>query len=155
LLVTAFILLNGRYQNPDRTAMRPYGEQVQPTMAAYGGRYVRGLAHRLEVLEGDWHPRALGMLQFPTFEQALAWYHSPEYAPLKPIRLANARNDTILVDALADGQPYESRPMFSDEDWMRLDMFFAEAERRGIPPDRFHPGESIESVLARYRSLPQ
>jgi hypothetical protein len=37
---------------------------VQPTMAAYGGHYRRGLAHRLEVLEGDWHPRALGMVEF-------------------------------------------------------------------------------------------
>jgi uncharacterized protein (DUF1330 family) len=148
VLVTANILLNGRYFNPDRTAMRPYGEQVEATMAAYGGRYRRGLAHRLEVLEGDWHPRALGMLEFPTFEQAQAWYHSPEYAPLKPIRLTNASNDTILVDALADNQPWTSRPVFSDEDWARLDAFFAEAERRGNPPDRFHPGEPLESVLA-------
>jgi uncharacterized protein (DUF1330 family) len=146
--VTAYILLSGRYFNPDRTAMRPYAEQVQPTMAACGGRYRRGLAHRIEVLEGDWHPRALGMLEFPTFEQAQAWYQSPEYAPLKPIRLANARNDTILVDALADDQPYEARPVFSDEDWARLDAFFAEAARRGVPPDRFHPGEPIKSVLA-------
>jgi uncharacterized protein (DUF1330 family) len=146
--VTAYILLNGRYFNPDRTAMRPYGEHVQATMTAYGGGYRRAMAHRLEVLEGDWHPRALAMLEFPTFEQARAWYFSPEYAPLKPIRLANARNDAILVDALADGQPYESRPVLSDQGWAQLDAFFAEAERRGIPPDRFHPGEPIESVLA-------
>ena len=82
--MTAYILLNGRYFNPDRTPMRPYAERVQATMAAYGGGYRRGLGHRVEVLEGDWHPRALAMLEFPTFEQARAWYHSPEYAPLKP-----------------------------------------------------------------------
>src|SRR5262245_53023961 len=128
--------------------MRPYAEHVQPTMAAYGGGYRRGLAHRVEVLEGDWHPRALGMLEFPTFEQAQAWYRSPEYAPLKAIRQANVRNDTVLMDALADDQPYEARPVFSDTDWARLDAFFAKAERRGIPPDRFYPGEPIESVLA-------
>ena len=79
------------------------------------------------MLEGAWQPRALGMLEFPTFEQAQAWYDSPEYAPLKAIRLANVRNDTILLDALADDQPRAAGPAFSD------------AERMS-PPPRPRPG---------------
>ena len=147
--MTAYILLNGRYFNPDRTAMRSYTEHVQPTMASYGGRYRRGLPHRLEVLEGDWHPRMFGIVEFPTFEQARAWYDSPEYAPLKadpagqraqrhhPRRRAGRRPDVRVAAALR-GRGAGAR----------LDAFLAEAERRGVPPDRFHPGEPIEAVLA-------
>lgn len=152
--MTAYILLNGRYFNPDRTAMRAYTEQVQPAMATYGGRYRRMLQQRIEVLEGTWHPRSFGIVEFPTFEQARAWYHSPEYAPLKAIRLANARNDTILVDALADDQTNQSIPAWSDEERAQMLAFLAEAERRGVPPDRFHPGEPIESVLAAEAARP-
>jgi len=152
--VPAYILLNGRYFDPDRTAMRAYTEQVQPTLAAYGGRYRRSVTHPIEVLEGTWHPRALGMVEFPTFEQARAWYDSPEYAPLKAIRLAHVRNDTILIDALADDQTIESGPPILPEERARLLAFFAEAERRGIPPDRFHPGESIESMVQAVAAEP-
>jgi hypothetical protein len=100
------------------------------------------------VLEGDWHPRFLGMVRFPTYDQARAWYDSPEYAPLKAMRLAHARIDIILADALADDQPYESSPQLTDTARARLDAFLAEAARRGVPPDRFHPGETVEAVLA-------
>jgi uncharacterized protein (DUF1330 family) len=144
----AYFLLNGQYFNPDRTAMRPYREHVQATMAAYGGCYRRSPAHRIEVLEGAWHPRALGMVEFPTFAQAKAWYDSPEYAPLKAIRLANARNDTILIDALADDEPIEAAPPYTDDARARVLAFLAAAERAGVPPDRFHPGVPIEAVRA-------
>jgi hypothetical protein len=36
--------------------------------------------------------------------------------------------------------------MWSDAERDRLDAFFAEAERRGVPPDRFRPREPLESV---------
>jgi uncharacterized protein (DUF1330 family) len=138
--VTAYILLNGRYFNPDRTEMRYYVDHVQPTMALYGGRYRRVLAQRVELLEGAWHPRSFGIVEFPTYAQARAWYDSPEYAPLKAIRLANVRNDTILVDALADDQTIAAvRP--TDDQRAKLHAFLAEAERRGrdgrpLPPRR-------------------
>jgi hypothetical protein len=51
------------------------------------------------------------------------------------------------VDALEDDQTLADGPPFSAEDQARLLTFLGEAERRGVPPDRFHPGEPIESVL--------
>jgi uncharacterized protein (DUF1330 family) len=62
-------------------------EQVEATMARYGGFYRTWLRHRVEVVEGDFGPH-LGhtIVEFPTFEQLWAWYHSEEYAPLKALR---------------------------------------------------------------------
>jgi uncharacterized protein (DUF1330 family) len=89
----------------DPRRMRPYQEQVEATMARYGGRYRTLFRHRLEVLEGDWRPSpGLIVLEFPSFEQALAWRHSPEYAPLRALRQQHERFDMILVDRLEDEQ---------------------------------------------------
>jgi hypothetical protein len=82
--------------------------------------------------------------EFPSFGQAQAWYYSPEYAPLKVIRWRTC----ATTPSWWTSWPTTNRLAFSNEDWARLDALSAEAERRGVPTDRFHPGEPIESVLA-------
>src|SRR3954463_76094 len=55
-----------------------------------GGRYLaRGGLH--EVLEGDWEPHRLVVLEFPDMASLKAWYDSPEYAPIKRVRDNTAR----------------------------------------------------------------
>ena len=83
-----------------RELMRPYLEQVEATMARYGGFYRTWLRHRVEVVEGDFGPH-LGptIVEFPTFEQLRAWYDSPEYAPLKELRRRAVTNNAVLIDA--------------------------------------------------------
>ena len=83
--------------------MRPYTEQVEATMARYGGFYRTWLRHRVEVVEGEFGPH-LGptIVEFPTFAQLRAWYDSPEYAPLKALRQQHMRFDVMLVDGLSD-----------------------------------------------------
>ena len=85
--------------------MRPYMDQVEATMARYGGFYRTWLRHRVEVVEGDFGPH-LGptIVEFPTFEQLWAWYHSTEYAPLKTLRQRHGRFDVMLVDGLSDDE---------------------------------------------------
>jgi uncharacterized protein (DUF1330 family) len=87
-------------QYPDPRQMGPYGAHVEETMALFGGGYQSVLRHRVTVLEGDWQPKAVTILEFPSYDQALAWYHSPEYAPLLELRLRLGRFDVILVDGL-------------------------------------------------------
>ena len=88
-----------------REVMRHYTEQVEVTMAHYGGFYRTWLRHRVEVVEGDYGPH-LGptIVEFPTFAQLSAWYHSPEYAPLKALRQHHMRFDVMLVDGLSDDE---------------------------------------------------
>jgi uncharacterized protein (DUF1330 family) len=107
--MVAYIILvpHERPANPE--AMRPYREQVEAIMAPYGGRYRTLVRQRVEVLEGDWHPDlGVGILEFPSFEQAWAWYHSPEYAPLRALRMATIpQQDVILVDGMFEGETLE------------------------------------------------
>ena len=92
-----------------REVMRPYLEQVEATMARYGGFYRTWLRHRVEAVEGDFGPH-LGptIVEFPTFAQLRAWYDSPEYAPLKALRQQHMRFDVMLVDGLSDEEIAEN-----------------------------------------------
>ncbi len=89
--------------------MRPYMDQVEATMARYGGFYRTWLRHRVEEVEGDVGPH-LGptIVEFPTFAQLRAWYDSPEYAPLKALRQEHMRFDVMLVDGLRDEEIAEN-----------------------------------------------
>ena len=53
-----------------------------------------------EVIEGDWHPRRVVVLEFPSVEQARRWYESEEYREPKAIRLAAAKTNAIIVEGL-------------------------------------------------------
>lgn len=56
----------------------------------YHGRWlVRGGA--VDVLEGDWEPRRLVVVEFEDEEAARRWYSSPEYAEAKAVRLRSAQ----------------------------------------------------------------
>jgi uncharacterized protein (DUF1330 family) len=103
-MVAHIILIPTQY--PDPRTMGPYGEGVEATMARYGGGYQSVLRHRVTTLEGDWHPpKGVTILEFPSYDQALAWYHSPEYAPLRELRMATGRFDVILVDGVSEDDP--------------------------------------------------
>jgi uncharacterized protein (DUF1330 family) len=83
----------------DRAGMRDYLERVPGTLAKYGGRYVvRG--GKFEVVEGNWQPTGVVMLEFPTMEQAKNWYGCEEYKEMKAARHKSARTDMVLVEGV-------------------------------------------------------
>jgi len=68
-------------------------------VAAGGGRFVaRG--GELAVLEGDWHPSRLVILEFPDIEAAKRWYESPEYAEARRLREGAATLRMVAVQGL-------------------------------------------------------
>jgi len=84
----------------DPVGMEEYRKQVPATIAKYGGRYlVRGGKH--ETLEGDWHPKRVVVLEFPSVEQARRWYDSEEYREPKALRFRSGRTNLILVEGVA------------------------------------------------------
>ena len=81
----------------DAAGFDEYRKLVPGTIEKYGGRYlVRGGA--VEHLEGDWQPRRLVVLEFPSLEQARRWYDSEEYRGPKALRFQSARTSLILAE---------------------------------------------------------
>jgi len=71
-----------------------YAKIVPATIEKYGGKFlVRG--GKAHPLEGDWPERRRVIIEFPSIEQAKAWYASPEYA--KPLAMRKAASKGRLV----------------------------------------------------------
>ena len=64
------------------------------------GTYVPLIARggKVEALEGGWSPKRLVLLEFPSMEQALKWYRSPEYAPLIKLRQKASRGRLVAIE---------------------------------------------------------
>jgi len=93
--MAAYVIVNTNVHNP--TAYEAYKAQAKPLVEQFGGKYLaRGGAHK--VIEGDWHPTRIVLLEFPTVAQAEKFFNSPEYAPVKAIRHANAHTDAVIVE---------------------------------------------------------
>jgi uncharacterized protein (DUF1330 family) len=70
----------------------------------HGGRFLVRPNCSWEVLEGQAPCRTgVVMIEFPSMEDARAWYNEPEYAPLKKLRQTGAKLDLILVESLPPG----------------------------------------------------
>ena len=84
----------------DPQLFEEYKKLSPPTVARYGGKFLaRG--GPTESLEGDWSPRRLVILEFPSMAQARAWIDSPEYAPARRLRQRSASSNLILVEGVA------------------------------------------------------
>ncbi|MEK1854605.1 MAG: DUF1330 domain-containing protein [Phyllobacterium sp.] len=50
-----------------------------------------------KVLEGDWKPHRLVVVEFPDMASLMNWYNSPEYSRLKSIRERCAKTRMIAL----------------------------------------------------------
>ena len=83
----------------DPAAFEGYRNTVGESIAAFGGRYLaRG--GRTEIAEGDWTPRRLVILEFPTMERLKAWYDSPLYAPALALRKRSTNSNLVMVEGV-------------------------------------------------------
>lgn len=93
----AFVIVDIDVHDPVR--YEEYKKLAAPTVTAYGGKYiVRG--GTAETLEGDWLPKRLVVLEFPTVDQAKAWLNSSEYSPVRKIRHATATSRMVVVEGV-------------------------------------------------------
>ncbi|MET7684799.1 DUF1330 domain-containing protein [Streptomyces sp. NPDC005423] len=79
-----------------------YIEGIQATLDPFGGRFLVHGAPDREVREGRW-PDALVVIAFPSLADARAWYDSPAYQELLPLRTRHVEGDILLVDGVAPG----------------------------------------------------
>ena len=78
-----------------------YIERIQDTMDPFDGRF---LVHgaEVEVMEGEW-PGTIVILEFPDVDAAKAWYASPAYQAILPLRTDNIDGEVIIVGGVDRG----------------------------------------------------
>ena len=95
--MSAYVIANVTVKDPVR--YEDYRRLVTPTVAKYGGRFIaRG--GKVEVLEGEWQPNRLVLLEFPSMDQARAWWSSPEYNEAKLIRQATSEGTLLILEGV-------------------------------------------------------
>ncbi len=81
----------------DAARYEEYKNLAKPAVEKYGGRYlVRGGA--TTVLEGEWEPHRIVVLEFPDGAAIQRFYSSPEYQAARAKRVGAAQMSMIAVE---------------------------------------------------------
>lgn len=90
----AAYLVFSRIRTKDKAALERYFNSGDPN-AKHPFKQLVGYGTQ-EVLEGEPH-EGMVILEFPTYEEAKAWYHSPFYQSVSKHRIAGADYQVTLV----------------------------------------------------------
>jgi len=95
----AYVIVDIEVHNRERYP--EYLAQITPTVLAVGGRYlVRGAS--AEVASGDWQPRRLVIMEFPSLAVARTWVYGAQTAPIHALRNAYASANMVIVEGSVD-----------------------------------------------------
>ena len=96
-MTRAYVIAQATVSNPEQ--YEGYKALAGAAVAKYGGKYiVRGGATHL--LEGDWAPPRLVILEFDSVELAKRFYDSPEYQAARAQRQGAATMNMLAVEGL-------------------------------------------------------
>lgn len=94
--MTAYII--ARIEVTELEDYKTYAGQTVALAEQAGGTFlVKG--GPMTQVEGSGPDRHV-VISFPTREQALDWYHSPEYQAILPVALRSSRRDLVIVDGI-------------------------------------------------------
>jgi uncharacterized protein (DUF1330 family) len=83
----------------DEDKLIEYRRRNTDVVAKHGGRFVaRG--GRLEILEGEYAPVRVVIIEFPDLDAARGWYESDDYAPLRELRRGASETHIYVVEGL-------------------------------------------------------
>ena len=93
----AYVVFDVEIRDADR--YQDFMRQVKPALEAAGARYLaRGGAHKVH--EGDWCPRRIVILEFPSIAVWEGFYTGPVYQGLKAIRDECSSARLVSVEGL-------------------------------------------------------
>jgi uncharacterized protein (DUF1330 family) len=93
----AYVIVDVKITDPERYA--EYKKLTPGSLIPFDGKFVvRG--GESETLEGTWKPGRMVVLEFPSMQQARAWWSSEGYAPAKALRQSASVTQMILVEGV-------------------------------------------------------
>ena len=93
---SAYVLVDVDIHNPE--IYESYKQQVVPIVKTFGGEYI-ARDGAFDVIQDElWSPTRVVLLKFPSMGKAKAFMDSPEYAPVKQIRMDNSIGTLVIVE---------------------------------------------------------
>ncbi len=83
----------------DAAGFDEYVRVVSRVIEKYGGRYVVR-REAVEVLEGEWKPKRLTVIEFPSKVRAKEFYDSKEFRQIVHLRHRSAKTNLVLVEGV-------------------------------------------------------
>ena len=95
--MAAYIIVEVDVQNP--AEYEDYKKLTPGSLVNFQGKFIaRG--GKTETLEGEWNPKRIVILEFPSFELAKKWWASEEYADSKALRQRTAKTKMIAIEGV-------------------------------------------------------
>ena len=95
--MAAYVVVDVERTDLERAAR--YSEMSGPSVERHGGRFLaRGGA--LDVLEGDWEPERLVVIEFASTEAARAWFDSDDYREARAVREGAGNWRMVVVNGV-------------------------------------------------------
>ena len=95
--MAAYVIADVKVEDP--VEYEDYKQMVPATIAAYGGKFIaRG--GRTEVLEGEWRPNRVVIIEFESVERAKEWWASEEYRAARELRQRTSTGSLIVVEGV-------------------------------------------------------
>lgn len=79
----------------DQNKAKEYRERFGPALERYGGKTL--CAGSPQLIEGNWSPSRVVILEFPSTAAFRSWYASPEYAPVLKLRMEGATTRAAVI----------------------------------------------------------
>jgi uncharacterized protein (DUF1330 family) len=95
--MTAYVIFDVDITDP--TQYREFMSAVKPALEKAGAKYLaRGGPHKVH--EGDWEPRRIVLLEFPSVPAWESFYNGPIYQDLKSMRDACSSARLVCVEGI-------------------------------------------------------
>ena len=95
--MSAYIIVEIEVTDP--VGYEEYKKLAGATVEQYGGKYiVRG--GKTEVLEGNWKPKRIVILEFPTVDRAKEWLNCEEYREPRKMRHRTAKSNMLVIEGV-------------------------------------------------------
>jgi uncharacterized protein (DUF1330 family) len=95
--------LIAEYEVLDADSMKKFGEAAGPIIKAHGGQYI---ARRSKIAPAIGEaPKTVTIVMFESLEKAQAYFQSPEYKAIIPLRDKGAKFRSYIVEAVDNPTP--------------------------------------------------
>jgi len=94
-----FIAVRKALKDPE--AFVTYGPLARPTVDQFNGKMLAARA-KMKTVEGD-EVNSATVIEFPSYDEAVAWYESPAYQEAIPHRLRGGDYVSFIIDGTIPG----------------------------------------------------
>lgn len=92
--MAVYAIVQGKVE--DEALLEQYVAKAGPTIEPHQGRVI-AYDEAPEVVEGTLEYRRTVIVEFPSMKEFRAWYDSPEYQEILPLRLKSTQGTLIVV----------------------------------------------------------